>query len=249
MAHEVIFGKHPVREALKAKRNVQKIWLSDYAQKDDRDITDIASSQGITVQKVPKKKLDHMAGGVNHQGVAADVAAHDFVSVDDLFAQAAARDEAPFFVLLDEISDPHNLGSIMRTADAAGAHGIIIPKRRSVGLTQTVAKTSAGAIEYVPVARVTNLAQTIEDLKTKGLWFAAADADGDEHYRDGDLSGAIGLVVGSEGSGISRLVKEKCDFILQLPMHGQVSSLNASVAAGLLMYEVERQRHTGQVSL
>lgn len=170
-----------------------------------------------------------MADGI-HQGVVAQVAAYEYVELDDLFAKAAERDEAPFFMILDEVEDPHNLGSIMRTADAVGAHGIIIPKRRAVGLTATVAKASTGAIEYIPVARVTNLARAVEELKERGVWIVGTDAKGSDDYRNMDGKMPIGLVIGSEGKGMARLMKEKCDFLIRLPMAGQVTSLNASVA-------------------
>ena len=202
----------------------------------------LAKEKKVFVQIVPKKKIDQMVEGI-HQGVVAQVAAYDYVELDDLFAKAAERNEAPFFMILDEVEDPHNLGSIMRTADAVGAHGIIIPKRRAVGLTATVAKASTGAIEYIPVARVTNLARAVEELKERGVWIVGTDAKGSDDYRNMDGNMPIGLVIGSEGKGMARLVKEKCDFLIRLPMAGKVTSLNASVAAGLLMYEVYRKRN------
>ena len=202
----------------------------------------MAKEAHVLVQFVPKKKLDGMIEG-NHQGVIAQVAAYQYAELDDLFALAAKRNEDPFFLLLDEIEDPHNLGSIMRTADAAGAHGIIIPKRRAVGLTATVAKLSTGAIEHIPVVRVTNMSRTIDELKEKGVWIAGTDAKGKEDYRQFDGSLPLGLVIGSEGKGMGRLIRDKCDFLVQLPMAGHVTSLNASVAAALLMYEVYRKRH------
>ncbi len=202
----------------------------------------MAKEAHVFVQFVPKKKLDGMIEG-NHQGVIAQVAAYQYAELDDLFALAAKKNEDPFFLLLDEIEDPHNLGSIMRTADAAGAHGIIIPKRRAVGLTATVAKLSTGAIEHIPVVRVTNMSRTIDELKEKGVWIAGTDAKGKEDYRQFDGSLPLGLVIGSEGKGMGRLIRDKCDFLVQLPMAGHVTSLNASVAAALLMYEVYRKRH------
>lgn len=247
MNDEFIVGKNPVLEALRAERAVNKIWINERAKGSMQPVLRLAKDNGILVQPVPKKKLDQLAETTNHQGVVASAAAHRYADINELFQRAREKGELPFFILLDEIADPHNLGSILRTADAVGAHGVIIPKRRSVGLTATVAKTSAGALEYVPVARVTNVARTIDELKKQGLWFAAAAAEGVQDYRYADLSEAIGLVIGSEGKGISRLVKEKCDFLVKLPMAGHVSSLNASVAAALLMYEVYRQRHTGEV--
>ena len=191
---------------------------------------------------VPKKKIDQMVEGI-HQGVVAQVEAYKYAELDDLFAIAEERNEAPFFMILDEIEDPHNLGSIMRTSDAVGAHGIIIPKRRAVGLTATVAKASTGAIEYIPVVRVTNIARTIEELKERGVWIVGTDAKGSDDYRNLDGKMPIGLVIGSEGKGMGRLIKDKCDFLIRLPMAGKVTSLNASVAASLLMYEVYRKRN------
>jgi 23S rRNA (guanosine2251-2'-O)-methyltransferase len=202
----------------------------------------LAKEKGISIQSVPKKKIDQMVEG-NHQGVVAQVAAYEYSEVDDILKAAEDKNEAPFILLLDEIEDPHNLGSIMRTADATGAHGIIIPKRRAVGLTATVAKSSTGAIEYIPVARVTNMARTIEELKERGVWIVGTDAKGSDDYRSMDGKMPLGLVIGSEGKGMGRLVKEKCDFLVNLPMAGRVTSLNASVAASLLMYEVFRKRH------
>jgi 23S rRNA (guanosine2251-2'-O)-methyltransferase len=205
-------------------------------------ITQLAKRNGVLVQFVPKKKIEQMVDGI-HQGVAAQVAAYQYAELDDLFNLAEKRNESPFFLLLDELEDPHNLGSIMRTADAVGAHGIIIPKRRSVGLTATVAKASTGAIEHVPVARVTNLSRTIDELKDRGVWIVGTDAKESDDYRNLDGGMPLTLVIGSEGKGMSRLIREKCDFLVQLPMVGHVTSLNASVAASLLMYEVYRKRH------
>ncbi|KLU68665.1 MAG: hypothetical protein RHS_5501 [Robinsoniella sp. RHS] len=188
-----------------------------------------------------KERLDQISETGKHQGVIAYAAAYEYAEVEDILKIAEEKGEPPFLILLDNIEDPHNLGAIIRTANLAGAHGIIIPKRRAVGLTATVAKTSAGAINYTPVAKVTNLAKTIEELKEKGLWFVCADMDGEVMYKQ-DLKGAIGLVIGSEGEGVSRLVKEKCDFTASIPMKGDIDSLNASVAAGVLAYEIVRQR-------
>jgi 23S rRNA (guanosine2251-2'-O)-methyltransferase len=202
----------------------------------------LSKNAGTILQKVPKHKLEQIASG-NHQGVVAYVASYGYASLDDLFAKAENRNEAPFFIILDQLEDPHNLGSILRSADATGAHGVIIPKRRSVGLTGTVSKTAAGALEHVPVARVTNIANTIDELKSRHVWVVGTEADGDEDYRslDGQLS--IALVIGNEGKGMSRLVRDKCDWTVSLPMIGHVSSLNASVACGLLLYEVFRKRY------
>lgn len=243
MNSEFILGKNPVLEALKSGRAINKIMVSEHLQhKASQNIHSLAKEKGIQVQKVPKKKLDQLVDG-NHQGVVASVAAYEYSEMEDIFQKASEKGEAPFILLLDEIEDPHNLGSILRTADASGVHGVIIPKRRSVGLTGTVAKTSTGAIEYIPVVRVTNLARTIDDLKQENVWVVGTDAKGEEDYRQlqGDMP--IALVIGSEGKGISRLVKEKCDWTVRLPMVGQVTSLNASVSASLLMYEVHRKRN------
>ncbi len=243
MESEWIIGRNPVLEALRSGRDMNKILIAEGAQKGQiQQVIQLAKKNGVIVQQVPKKKLDQMVEG-HHQGVAAAVAAYTYAAIDDLFARADEKGEAPFFLILDEIEDPHNLGSILRTADASGAHGIIIPKRRAVGLTAAVAKSSTGAVEYVPVARVTNLSRAIEELKERGLWIAGTDATADEDYRQLDGTMPLGLVIGSEGKGMSRIIKEKCDFLISLPMEGKVTSLNASVAAALLMYEVHRKRH------
>ncbi|MCP3033233.1 23S rRNA (guanosine(2251)-2'-O)-methyltransferase RlmB [Halobacillus sp. A1] len=243
MSDEWIIGKNPVLEAMRSGRSINKVFVSDQLQPQAlRKIEQTAKEHGVLVQKAPKKKIDQLSDG-NHQGVIAAVAAYEYSDIDDLFARAESKGEEPFFIILDEIEDPHNLGSILRTADASGAHGVIIPKRRSVGLTSTVAKTSTGAIEYIPVARVTNLSRTIDDLKERFVWVVGTDAEGTEDYRQLDGKMAIALVIGSEGKGMSRLTKDKCDWTVSLPMAGQVTSLNASVAASLLMYEVYRKRH------
>ncbi|WP_028390479.1 23S rRNA (guanosine(2251)-2'-O)-methyltransferase RlmB [Bacillus cihuensis] len=243
MNEEYIIGKNPVLEALRSERDMNKIWIAEGSQKGTmQQIITLAKERNIFVNFVPKKKIDQMTEGI-HQGVVAQVAAYSYAEVDDLFAVAESREEAPFFILLDEIEDPHNLGSIMRTADAVGAHGIIIPKRRAVGLTATVAKSSTGAIEYIPVARVTNMSRTIDELKERGVWIVGTDALGTDDYRNMDGKMPIGLVIGSEGKGMGRLIKDKCDFLIRMPMIGKVTSLNASVAAGLLMYEVYRKRN------
>ena len=243
MSEEWIIGKNPVFEALKSGRTINKVFVSDQLQHQAfQKIQNLAKENGALVQKVPRKKIDQLVDG-NHQGVAASVAAYDYSSFDDLFATAETLGEAPSFLVLDEIADPHNLCSVLRTADAVGAHGVIIPKRRSVGLTATVAKTSAGAIEYIPVARATNLSRTIDELKERHVWVAGTDAEGTEDYRQLDGEMPIALVIGSEGKGISRIIKEKCDWTISLPMKGKVTSLNASVAASLLMYEVYRKRN------
>lgn len=206
-----------------------------------QQVVELAAKKGITIHYVPRKKLDQMVSG-QHQGVVAQVAAYEYAELDDLFQKAEDRNEQPFILVLDEIEDPHNLGSIMRTADAVGAHGIIIPKRRAVGLTTTVAKASTGAIEHIPVVKVTNLSRTLEEMKQRGIWVVGTDASGKQDYRSLDGNMPLALVIGSEGKGMGRLVKEKCDFLIRLPMAGKVTSLNASVAAGLLMYEVYRKR-------
>lgn len=236
----IIIGRNPVTEALKAGRAMDKILVAS----EDGSMKVIiakARERGIPVMKTERATLDRMAGGKPHQGVAAYVSSYSYSTVDNILRAAADRGEDPFIVVLDGIEDPHNLGAIIRTADCAGAHGVIIPKRYSAGLTDTVAKASAGAIEYVPVARVTNIAQTIEALKEKGIWVAACDMDGELYTRQ-DLRGKLAVVIGSEGFGISRLVKEKCDFTVSMPMRGHVNSLNASNAACCVMYEVRRQR-------
>jgi 23S rRNA (guanosine2251-2'-O)-methyltransferase len=243
MNQEYIIGKNPVIEALKSNRDINKILIAEGSQRGQmQQITQLARESNVIVQYVPKKKIDQVTDG-NHQGVLAYVAAYQYAEMDDLFAAAEKKNEPPFFLLLDEIEDPHNLGSIMRTADAVGAHGIIIPKRRAVGLTATVAKASTGAIEYIPVVRVTNMARTIDELKDRGVWIAGTDATGSEDYRRMDGSLPLGLVIGSEGKGMGRLIREKCDFLIHLPMVGKVTSLNASVAASILMYEIYRKRH------
>lgn len=240
---DYIIGRNPVIEVLKSSRDINKIWVAENSLKGQaQQIIELAKDRGITINFVPKKKIDQMVEG-NHQGVVAQVAAYEYVHIDDILKVAEKREEMPFLLLLDEIEDPHNLGSIMRTADAVGAHGIVIPKRRAVGLTATVAKSSTGAIEHIPVARVTNMARTIEELKEKGVWIIGTDASAKDDYRNLDGNMPLALIIGSEGKGIGRLVKEKCDFLIKMPMVGHVTSLNASVAGSLLMYEVFRKRH------
>ncbi|MBY0149374.1 23S rRNA (guanosine(2251)-2'-O)-methyltransferase RlmB [Neobacillus niacini] len=240
---DYIIGKNPVMEALRSERDINKILIAESSQRGQmQPLIQLAKEANVIVQFVPKKKIDQISDE-NHQGVLAYVAAYQYAEIDDLFTAAEKRNEAPFFLLLDEIEDPHNLGSIMRTADAVGAHGIIIPKRRAVGLTATVAKASTGAIEHIPVVRVTNMARTIDELKERGIWIAGTDASGKQDYRQFDGTLPLGLVIGSEGKGMGRLVRDKCDFLINLPMAGKVTSLNASVAAALLMYEVYRRRH------
>jgi 23S rRNA (guanosine2251-2'-O)-methyltransferase len=243
-SEEYIGGKHPILEAMRAGRTINKIWIADNAQKHySGPIIAEAKELGILVQTADRRKIDQMLEGVQTQGVIAQVAAYDYVEVDDILRIAQEKGQVPLILILDEIEDPHNLGSILRTADCTGVHGVIIPKRRSVGLTAAVAKTSAGAIEYVPVAKVTNITQTIESLKQKGIWIAGADGDAKITVYQNDLTIPLAIVIGNEGKGIGRLIKEKCDFLFKLPMFGQINSLNASVAASVLLYEVVRQRH------
>lgn len=243
MEQDYIIGKNPVLEALRSNREINKVLIAEGSQQGQmKQIISLAKEKKVLIQYVPRKKIDQLVEG-SHQGVIAQVAPYQYAQLDDLFALAEKQNEPPLFILLDEIEDPHNLGSIMRTADAVGAHGIIIPKRRAVGLTSTVAKASTGAIEYVPVVRVTNMVQTIEQLKERGIWIAGTDAKGDDDFRTIDGTLPLAIVIGSEGKGMGRLVREKCDFLLRLPMKGHVTSLNASVSAALLLYEVYRKRH------
>ncbi|WP_373370309.1 23S rRNA (guanosine(2251)-2'-O)-methyltransferase RlmB [Irregularibacter muris] len=241
-----IEGRNPVIEALRAARPMEKIMVAKGELTGSiKEIIGIAKEERIVIQYVDRHKLDEMSQSHAHQGVIAITSAHGYVEVTDMIEDAKAKGEAPFLIVLDEITDPHNLGSILRTADACGAHGVIVSKRRAVGLTPVVAKSSAGAIEYVPVAKVTNISQTIDLLKEEGFWVAGAEMSGQQYYYEADLKGPMALVIGSEGKGLGRLVKEKCDFLLKIPMVGQVSSLNAAVAGAILMYEVRRQRNQG----
>ncbi|OUM95032.1 MAG: 23S rRNA (guanosine(2251)-2'-O)-methyltransferase RlmB [Thermobacillus sp. ZCTH02-B1] len=240
---EIIAGRHPVLEALRAGRDIHKIWIAEGVRRElIRPIEEEARRRGIVVQTADRRKLDQIAPGVAHQGVAAQAAAHRYAELDELLERAAAKGEPPLLLLLDEIEDPHNLGSILRTAECAGAHGIVIPKRRSAGLTAAAYKASAGAAALVPVARVTNLAQTIDRLKERGIWIAGADAAAPDDVWRADLTLPLAIVIGSEGRGIGRLIRDKCDFLVRLPMFGRINSLNASVAAGVLLYEAVRQR-------
>ena len=240
--NELIIGRNPITEALKSGRELNQLFVARGERSGSiGKIIALAKQKGIPVKEVDIKKLDYMSGGGVHQGVAAFCAAHAYASLDDIFALAAARKEAPFIIICDEIEDPHNLGAIIRTADAVGAHGVVVPKRRSAALTGIVAKSSAGALEYVKVARVTNLAATIDEMKKRNMWLYCSDMDG-EDYTKVDFTGGVGLVIGSEGKGVSRLVKQKCDVTVSLPMKGKIGSLNASVAAAVLMYEVARGR-------
>ncbi len=240
---EFIIGRHPAVAALKSDQEINKVFIQKGLKTDAiSQIVKLAKERRLVISNVPKTKLDQMVNHQNHQGVALAVAAYKYATIDDLFDNAARYDEAPFFLILDELADPHNLGSILRTADAAGVHGIIIPKRRAVGLTSVVAKTSTGAIEHVPVARVTNLVQTANELKERGVWLFGTDMKGTD-YRRWDAKGAVALVIGNEGKGISSLLKKTCDEMLTIPMIGHVQSLNASVAASLLIYQGFSSRH------
>ena len=235
---DLLIGRNAVTEALKSDREIDTLILMRNNNNPALSrLASMAKEKGAVVKEVDSKKLDFMCGGANHQGVAAYVAAHEYASVEDIFAYAEEKGEAPFIVVCDEIEDPHNLGAIIRTAECAGVHGVIIPKRRSASLNFTVGKTSAGALEYMRVARVSNLASTIDELKEKGCWVYGADMDGTD-YKKTDFSGAVVLVIGSERKGIGKLIRQKCDAIVSLPMKGNINSLNASVAAGILMYEV-----------
>lgn len=239
--NEVIAGKNPVLEALKSGRAIDSILISRGSHGAIAQIVAQAKKSGIPVKEVDPKKLDFMCSGVNHQGVVAISAVCKYSEMEDIFNLAKQRNELPFIIIADEIEDPHNLGAIIRTAECAGAHGVIVSRRRAVGLTYAVGKASAGALEYLPVVRVTNIAASIDYLKEQGLWIYGADMCG-ENWCESDLKGSVGLVIGNEGNGISRLVKEKCDVILSLPLRGNINSLNASVAAGVIMYEISRQR-------
>ena len=237
-----VVGRNAVVELLKGGRQVECVYICDDTPARGQPISRIvamAKDAGVPVKKVDAKKLDNLSNGLSHQGVVARAAAYQYSTLSDIFAKAG--DEAPFIIIADAIEDPHNLGAIIRTAEAAGAHGIVIPKRGSVGLTAIVGRTSAGAVEHLPVARVTNLVSAIKELKERGVWVYGADMNG-ARWETVDLTGPLALVIGSEGFGLSRLVRETCDALLSLPMRGEVNSLNASVAAGILMYEAVRQR-------
>lgn len=236
-----IIGRNAVIEALRSDRSIDSLWIAKGEQGGSIGlIRGLCMDKGVPVKEVDSRKLSAV-GGSNHQGVIAFAACKAYATLDDLFEKAGASGEPPFFIICDEIEDAHNLGAIIRSAEAAGCHGVIIPKRRAVGLTSTVYKTSAGAVEHMPVARVSNLTDTIKKLKKRGIWVYGMDMDG-EVWCQTDLSGGIALIVGSEGHGMSRLVREQCDGILSLPMRGRINSLNASVACGIMMYEVTRQR-------
>lgn len=240
--NDIIAGRNPVSEAVSSGRAIDHILVAKGELNGSvKVIVAKAKERQIPIKEVDRKKLDYMCGGAVHQGIAAIAAVKEYASVEDIFELAQSRNEKPFIIVLDEIEDPHNLGAIIRTAECAGVHGIIISKRRAAGLNYTVGKASAGAYEYMPVARVTNIPTVLDELKERGCWIYGADMDG-AVYAENDLKGACALVIGSEGRGLGRLVKEKCDVILSLPMCGKINSLNASVAAGILMYEFTRQR-------
>lgn len=244
---EFAAGRNAVSEALNAGAEINTVFVAEGAAGGTMSkIISQAKERGIPVKTVDARKLDRMCPGANNQGVIASLANGRWSEVSDIFDLAEKRSEPPFIVICDEIEDPHNLGAVIRSAEAAGAHGVIVPKRRSAALSFAVSKTSAGAVEYIPVARVTNLSSCIEDLKKKGLWIYGADMNGQD-YKKTDLKGPIALVIGSEGSGISRLVSEKCDMMVSIPMKGSVNSLNASVAAGILMFEISYQRSSSEV--
>ena len=238
---QLIIGRNPVTEALKSGKLIDTIFVDPDAKGSVSNIVRLAKEKGIVVKQARGQKLDRMSGGASHQGVAAMIACTAYSTVEEILEAARQKNEDPFLIICDEIEDPHNLGAIIRTAETAGAHGVIIPERRSASLNSTVYKTSAGAVSWMPVARVKNLAACIDELKKQGVWIYGTDGSG-EDYRRVSMKGAMALVIGSEGFGMGRLIKEKCDFLLSLPMKGRINSLNASVAAGIFMYEAVRQR-------
>lgn len=240
---ELIYGRYPVLETLRSSTAVRNVWVLDAAADESvHTIVQTARANDVPVHFLSRDQLDRKVDGSTHQGVVAEVAPYQYYAVDDVLAIAAERGDPPFLLMLDHVKDVHNFGALLRTAEAAGIHGVIIPNRRSVSVTATVYKTSAGAINYVAVAQVANVVQTMRNLQEAGVWFAGLTPDADLRYDHADLSGALGIVVGEEGRGLSRLVRETCDFLLYLPMQGRVASLNASVAAGILIYEALRQR-------
>ena len=242
LSEDLVAGRNAVMEVLKGSRSVNRLLVANGSSEGSmREIIALAKEKGINIQFYDRSKLDAMAPGIRHQGVLAQVPPVQYAELEDILQIARDRNEPPFIVLLDELEDPHNLGAILRTADAAGVHGVLIPKHRSCPLSATVAKTSAGAVEHVPVARIGNMVQAIKKLKKEGLWVAAADMDGTDYY-DTDLTGSLLLVIGSEGQGVGRLIKEQCDFVVRIPMVGKINSLNASVAGSILMYEAMKQR-------
>ena len=244
--NEKIFGRNAVLEAIKSGRAIDKLIVAKGTMGGSMsEILRLAKEKGLAWQERDRQHVDTLVEGGKHQGVVALVAEKEFVDLEEILSKAYAKKEDPFLILLDEITDPHNLGSILRTAEAAGVHGVVIPKRRSVGLTGVVSKASAGALEYIDVARVVNLAQTIDELKKQGIWIVGTDAAAEKNFWEQDMRGPLAIVIGSEGKGLGRLVREKCDFLVKMPMLGQVSSLNASVASGLVVYEALRQRLKG----
>lgn len=249
LSEDRLEGKNPILEALKAGRTIQKLWVQKPNAESGRldpnvsKIINMSRETGALVIELDKRALDQMSQTHGHQGVIAQVAMHAYAEIDEMTATAKEKGEHPFLIILDEIKDSYNLGSILRIADAAGAHGVVIPKHRSVGLDATVAKASAGAMEYVPVAKVTNLTQTIEALKEQGFWIVGTDQDGTSAYDKIDYKGPLAVVIGSEGEGIGRLVKKNCDFLVTIPMRGSVNSLNAAVAAGIIVFEAAKQRN------
>lgn len=244
MSKQHISGRNPVLEVLRTDKEVEKLYILKGDLKGSiKKIMGMAKDKGIVIQQVDKNKLDTLSEGTVHQGVVAAISEYEYVDIESIIQLAQKRQEEPFILILDEIEDPHNLGSIIRTAECAGVHGIIIPKRRSATVNATVYKSSAGAVEHMLISKVTNIANTIETLKDKGLWIYGADMKGEEYHFNTSMKGAIALVIGSEGKGIGRLVKEKCDVLVKIPMMGKVSSLNASNAASILIYEVIRQSH------
>lgn len=243
----VVIGRNAVRELLQSGRDIERLYITSSDKEGSiNQLIGIAAERGIRIDECDRAKLDSMAAGGRHQGIIAVAAERNYSTVDEIIEYANELGEAPFVVICDGIEDPHNLGAIIRSAECVGAHGVIIPKRRAVGLTTTVAKSSAGALEHMRIAKVTNIASTIDDLKEKGLWIYAADMDGSTYYKT-DMKGAVGIVLGSEGFGISRLVKEKCDFVVSIPLYGRVNSMNVSCAAAVLFAEIAKQRHNGEV--
>ncbi|SKA96011.1 23S rRNA (guanosine2251-2'-O)-methyltransferase [Caloramator quimbayensis] len=237
----IVFGRNPVIETIKSGRNIEKLFVLKEPEGSLKMIISMAREKGFVISEVDRKKLDELSSGQNNQGVVAIVSPYEYASIDDILNYAKQKGEDPFVIILDEIEDPHNMGSIIRSANVCGAHGVIVPKRRTALITATVAKASAGAIEHTKIAKVTNINQTLRELKEKGLWIIGTDMNGDTCYKT-NLKGPVGIVVGSEGKGISRLVKDNCDIVVSIPVKGEINSLNASVAAGIIMYEVLRQR-------
>lgn len=240
---DIIVGRNPVFEALRAGRPVERLFIAKGAAGGAiEEIVSLAKQRRITVQFDDRRRLDRLADGLVHQGVVAVAAPVAYADITDLLARAEARGEDPLLLVLDEVQDPHNLGSLLRSADGAGAHGVVVPKRRAAGLTMTVARTSAGAVEHVPVAQVANIAQTLSELKQRGLWIVGADMAADATLWEADLTGPLAVVIGGEDKGIGRLVRDTCDFLVSIPMYGQINSLNASVAGALFLFEICRQR-------